>query len=129
MSDLYIKLDDAVERVILLSQQNGNLAEYAKTPEDKEWLRNELEQVCECPSPDRKLLNIIREFYEENWKAANEYFAKAGNPDDHHTTMDMVKSVCIRSEGIGRAAANMFLLDILRQHNVDIFGEVKSTND
>lgn len=70
---------------------------------------------------DRKLLNIIREFYEENWKAANEYFAKAGNPDDHHTTIDMVRSVCDRSEGIGRAAANMLLLDILRQHNVDIF--------
>ena len=49
MSDLYMKLDDAVDRVILLSQQNGNLAEYGKTPEDKEWLRNELEQICHLP--------------------------------------------------------------------------------
>lgn len=46
MSDLlYLSLDDATERVTLLSKQCGGLT--VDTPEDKEWLRNELEQVCE----------------------------------------------------------------------------------
>lgn len=49
MSNLYMELDTAVDRVILLSQQCGNLAEYGKNPEDKEWLRNELEQICHLP--------------------------------------------------------------------------------
>lgn len=69
-----------------------------------------------------ELLNIVKRFYDENWKAANEYFTKAGNPDDHHTVKEQVNSVCIRSEGIGRAGANMLLLDILRREGVDIFG-------
>lgn len=51
MSKLYMELDDAVERVILLSQQYGGL--IPTTSSDKEWLRNELEQVCEIRCCDK----------------------------------------------------------------------------
>lgn len=49
MSNLYMELDAAVDRVILLSQWHGNLSEYGKNPDDREWLRNELEQICHLP--------------------------------------------------------------------------------
>lgn len=51
MSKLYIELDDAVERVALLSQRYGSLA--PKSTSDKEWLRNELEQICEIRCCDK----------------------------------------------------------------------------
>lgn len=50
MSKLYIELDVAVERVVRLSRQYGDLTPM--TLDDEEWLRNELEQGCEIRSCD-----------------------------------------------------------------------------
>lgn len=47
MSKLYMELDAAVNRVIWLSRRYGNLAQYEENPTSKQWLRNELEQICE----------------------------------------------------------------------------------
>ena len=45
MSNLYLSLDSAVEKIARLSHDIGGL--YIDTSDDFEWLKNELEQVCE----------------------------------------------------------------------------------
>ena len=45
MHKLYVDLDDAVDRITKLSGEYNGI--YVNTPDDKTWLRNELEQVCE----------------------------------------------------------------------------------
>lgn len=49
MSDLYLKLDDAVNRVMLLSENYGELPVHTDDKCSIDWLTNELEQVCELP--------------------------------------------------------------------------------
>lgn len=51
MSNLYLRLDDAVGKVVELCQDFGGL--NIETNDDRDWLRNELEQVCEIRICDR----------------------------------------------------------------------------
>lgn len=79
---------------------------------------------------ENKPHRILRQFFDENTKAAETYFAKAGNPEDHHSIGEQILSVNDRSTGIGRLEANLLLLDILGKHDVHIFQEeVETTND
>lgn len=49
MSDLYLKLDKAVERILKLRDEYGGLELFMDSIDGPELLRNELEQVCEVP--------------------------------------------------------------------------------
>ena len=51
MDNLYLRLDDAVNKVVKLCGEYDGLTMI--TPGDVEWLRNELEQVCELRTCDR----------------------------------------------------------------------------
>ena len=51
MSNSYLRLDDAVGKVVELCRDFGGL--NIETTDDQDWLRNELEQVCEIRTCDR----------------------------------------------------------------------------
>lgn len=59
MSKLFMELDNAVDRVIRLSEQHGDLSKYDENEQDREWLRNELEQICYPPNVVGPLPEIV----------------------------------------------------------------------